>query len=320
MNEDSFIGGSITKQGSGSFITVDTLTSPTCPPNNTGGVQYGNCVAAPVTVPEPCECDPTKKIPVRAIVDFFSNPANNDNASIGLSQTLLDNPSGTIRLDLPCGIYYLNSINGAHPITIVAHGHVGLFIGGSIANSQELILDLDPTSTLDVFVGGVEKGGQDLTIGNPSYPRLTRVFYGSNSTSGNGSCTSNSDCSSGICSAGSCVGNGVGNLTNAFQLSGNSFLNGLFYAGHGKVQISNPLEMFGAIFADEYDASNPTLIHFDRAAASLAEECNEVPPTACNDCKDCNNQACGAGGFCTACTNDFDCCAPLRCNQGTCEL
>jgi len=322
VNEDSFIGGSISRQGSGTFTTVDALTTPSCPPNGVGGVQYGSCVAAAPTVPAPCDCNASNegKIDVRSIVTFFSNPANNDNASINLSQTVLDNPSGTIRIDLPCGKYYLNSINGAHPITIVAHGHVGLFIGGAIANSQELILDLDPTSTLDIFVGGVEKGGQDLTIGNPSYPRLTRVFYGSNTTKGNGACTSNSDCSSGICSGGNCVGSGIGNLTNAFQLSGNSFLNGLFYAGFGKVQISNPLEMYGAIFAKVYDASNPTTIHFDRAAADLASECNEVPPTTCTDCKDCNNQACGVFGFCTACTDDFDCCAPLRCNSGTCEL
>ena len=45
----------------------------------------------------------------------------NDNTSIGLVQTVLDNPSGDVRLDLPCGKYYVNSINGTHPITIVAH-------------------------------------------------------------------------------------------------------------------------------------------------------------------------------------------------------
>ncbi len=325
VDEDAFIGGTITKQGPGQFFVTDQLKSPVCPAE-TADLQYGSCLVGPVDVAPPCDCTapPSNngKIDVRGIVTFHSIAANNDNASIGLSKAALDNPSGRVRLDLPCGKYYLNSINGSAPITIVAHGHTALFIGGSINPSQELIFDLDPTATLDIFVGGVMKASQDLTVGNPLYPRLTRMFFGSASTSGTGSCTSNSDCTSGICQGptGNKSCSGGGNLTDAVQLSGSSFLNGLFYAGFGRLFHSNPLEMFGAIFAKNYDASSSTIIHFDRAAVDLAEECNEVPPTTCNDCGDCNNQACGVLGFCTSCTQDSDCCQPLRCNAGTCEL
>ncbi len=323
VNEDSFIGGAITRQGGNvTFKTLDVLTTPSCT-NLPGGVTFGSCVPAAVQVDPPCDCNSTTNngnIDVRSIVTFHSNPANNDNASIGLSQALLDAPSGPIRLDLPCGKYYLNSIQGSAPITIVAHGHVGLFIGGSIAPSQALNFDLDPTATLDVFVGGVQKAtNAGLVVGNPLYPRLTRFFIGSASTSGSGSCSINSDCTSGRCINGTCA-NGGGNLSDAFQSSGNSFLNGLFYAGTGRVFISNPLEMFGAVFAKEFDASGETRIHFDRAAVGLAEECNEVPPTTCDSCEDCNNQACGVLGFCTSCQADSDCCEPLRCVSGTCEL
>ncbi|MBA2540353.1 MAG: hypothetical protein H0V17_12005 [Deltaproteobacteria bacterium] len=329
VREDAFIGGAITRQGSGSFQTVDVLTSPNCPPNNTGGVQYGSCVPQAFDLATlPCDCtapapNGTGKIDVRSIVTFHSIAANNDNASIGLNQAVLDNPSGPIRLDLPCGKYYVNSIQGSQPVTIVAHGRVALFIGGSISPSSAVNFDLDPTSTFDVFVGGVQKGtAAGTTIGSPLYPRLTRFFIGSQTTSGTGSCTINSDCTSGVCQGP--VGNkscsGGGNLTNAFEMSGNQFLNGLFYAGFGVVKLSAEMEMFGAVFAKDISSSAAIKVHFDRAAVDLAEECNEVPPSTCNTCKECNGQACGALGFCTTCEDDFDCCAPLRCNQGTCEL
>jgi hypothetical protein len=324
VDEDSFVNGSITKQGGqAQFTTLDVLTTPTCPPDGVGGVEYGSCVPATTPIPAPCDCDPATdegKIDVRNIVAFHAIAANNNNASIGLLQTALDDPAGRVRLDLPCGKYYFNSINGAHPITVVAHGHVAIFIGGSVSNSQELTFDLDPTATLDIFIGGVMKGSQDLTVGNPLYPRLTRMFIGSQSTSGNGGCSENADCSSGRCVAATCVGSGIGNLTNSFELSGNSFLNGLFYTGFGTIKISAPLEMFGAIFTKKVESSQPMLIHYDRAAIGLAQECGEGPPQACTTCQDCNNQACSVFGTCTQCDDDFDCCQPLRCVSGTCEL
>ena len=42
---------------------------------------------------------------MRGIVTNFANPANNDNAAIGLNQNVLDNPATSLRIDLPCGVY-----------------------------------------------------------------------------------------------------------------------------------------------------------------------------------------------------------------------
>jgi hypothetical protein len=322
VDETAFIGGPIVQSGGGLANIVDTLTTPSCGAVP-GAMTFGSCVSAPVVVPEPCACDANEKIPVRAIVQHFANPANNDNAAIGLSPAVFSNPTGRQRLDLECGVYYLDAINASQPITIVVHGRTALVIGGSITNSQELILDLDPTATLDIFVGGAMKGSQDLTIGSPAFPRLTRMFIGSNGCRGNGGsgCTTAADCCSGVCNAnGTCEGGG-GALAESLQISGNAFLNGLFYAGHGTVKISNPLEMYGAVFANFYEASSPTLIHFDRAAVEAAEECFEAPPTSCTDCTDCQNQACSVFGQCGSCSVDSDCCPPLRCKaNGVCEL
>jgi len=265
----------------------------------------------------PCDCSQPDLIPVRAIVQHFADPANNDNALIGLSPQALVSPSGAQRLDLPCGNYYLDQIDVAGATTIYVHGRTGLYIGGSMVVSQQLTFDLDPDATLDIFVGGVLKTSQTLTIGNPAYPRLSRVYFGSAGCSGSGTCNSNADCCSGVCSNGTCAGGG-GNISEAVGLSGPSNLNGLFWAGYGTVRVTNPLEMNGAIFANYYDASAATTIHFDKGAVDNGEEC-PPPVGACESCRDCDNQAC-TNGQCGACTADSECCAPLRCVNGSCEL
>jgi hypothetical protein len=83
---------------------------------------------------------------------------NNDNALIGLNPAVLSGPTGTTRLDLPCGYYYLDSIQSSVPVTIVAHGNTALFIGGDIAPSSGLVITLDPTAQLDLLVGGTIVG------------------------------------------------------------------------------------------------------------------------------------------------------------------
>jgi len=315
----AFIGGLITSQGGGGG-TSNVLTTPDC-----SAVPFTfqptSCVSAPVTVAPPCDCTNNGLIPVRTIVAYFSVPAHNDNAAIGLSPTVLQSPSTDIRLDLPCGYYYLNTINANHTATIVVHGHTGLFIGGSIISSQNIQFDVDPGATLDIFVGGVVKNSATLTVGSPAYPRLSRVYFGSGSCNGNGgTCSAPADCCSGICNAdGTCGGTG-GSLGNAVEFSNTALLNGLFWAGYGHVKHSGTLTMYGAIFSQSYDASGDTIIHYDRGATTIGNEC-PPPDTGCNSCRDCGNQACDTTKHvCTSCQTDGDCCSPLRCQNGTCVL
>ena len=315
VEEDAFVNGPITASGSGLGSITGVLTTPSCS-NITASLAYGSCVQAPVSVSPPCGTA-LDVIPVRQIVAHFENPANNDNAAIGLDKNALANPSGATRLDLPCGYYHLTSIGGSQPVTIYAHGRTALFISGAINSTKPFYMSLDPGATLDVFVGGVVVSSQAVSIGTPAYPRTSRVYIGSPSCKGNGGCTANADCCSGVCNAGSCQGSG-GGLSNSLKLSGGStYLNGLFYAGLGEIRISNPLEMYGAMFANYYEASGPTVVHYDNGAITNGEEC--PPPTTCDGCNDCNNQAC-VGGVCGACTQDSDCCTPLRCDSGTCKL
>ena len=132
-----------------------------------GQLAYGNCTSAPVSFSPPCGTA-ADLIPVRQIVQYFEDPTHNDNAAIGLNKTALTNPSGPIRLDLPCGYYHLTSIGGSQPITIVAHGHTALFVSGAINTTKPFTVNLDPTATFDIFVGGVMVSSQEISIGNPA--------------------------------------------------------------------------------------------------------------------------------------------------------
>jgi len=265
------------------------------------------------------------------MVEHSRNPANIDNAALGLSYDALANPSGDVRLELPCGNYYFSSIGGSNKLAIVVKGRTAIYIGGAVDIAVDMIFDVEPTATLDMFVGGVLRISHPITLGSPAYPRLTRMYIGSASVSGGGSCTSNGQCGNGKCSAcpsapyAPCSGTGVctggSNLSKAIDMSQGGPFNGLRWAGCGEFSTSNAVEMYGSIFANYLDASGALKIHYDNGAVTTGSECPPVGGGSCESCRDCNNQAC-VNNQCSACTTDAQCCAPLRCNvgTGTCEL
>jgi hypothetical protein len=332
---DAIIKGTIT--GTSGTVTIDGAfsTQMTCgsvPPGVTG-----SCTSAMFpNLPEPCGAyDNSDKslVPVASIiVPYFRDPTHNDNALIGLKYNALDNPTGALHLDLPCGVYYLNSINASQVITIAVHGRTTLVVGGMISVIQNLIVDVDPTASLDVFLGGVLDVPNLMTFGTPAFPRLTRVYVGSASCMGSGTCDEVSDCCSGRCSAcptdadgkptGACTGSGSctsigGNKANAISLSQSPSMFGLFWAGYGKFTHSSALEMYGSINVNYFDAADSTLLHYDNGAALLGKEC--PAPTSCTSCRQCNGQAC-IGAVCSSCSADSQCCPPLRCVGGSCTL
>jgi hypothetical protein len=279
------------------------------------------CVQQTVTFAQPCDCAAADLIPVKSIVHFFSDPANNDDAAIGISPTLFDNASGNIRLDLACGAYYFHTLGASGAtITIVVHGHVGLFISGAIRVSQTMILDLDPDATLDIFAN-VMNVSQSTFLGSPAYPRQTRMYFGAGSCT-NATCSNNEDCCSGNCVTGVCVGGG-GALGQAISLSNGGSYNGLLWSGYGTFTHSNPLEMYGAIFTNHFDASGETFIHYDNGIVQ-PNECPPPPPGGiCDSCRDCGNQPCILGTCSSTCTADSQCCPPLHCDTAgthTCTL
>jgi hypothetical protein len=245
-------------------------------------------VHQPVSVPQPC-CDPSQLIPVGSIV---ANAAtNNDDSSVGMSPTLLSGGGAPQRLDLPCGNYYFSEIRPGHSLTIVAHGHTAIYVAGDITASNPLEITVDPGESLDVFVAGTINTSQTLTLGSPNYPALMRVYVGGSTK---------------------------------LQFSQVTNIAADFYAAYAYVQWSSPVEVFGSVYANFFDSSQVTKIHYDRATLGDGQECPTPPaPDAgvpqCGSCSDCGNQAC-INGACGECTDSSQCCAPLLCESGQCIL
>jgi hypothetical protein len=327
------VQGPWSSQGGSTNLRIDgpLSTAASCPPLSSSVLTLnGGCTGGQPFPALGLPCGTAADlIPVRDIVEYFRDPAHNDNAAINLPYNALANPSAPVRLELPCGYYYLDSLGGNQTVTIVVKGRTGLFIGGAANINVEMIFDVEPTASLDMFIGGVVRIAHPITLGSPAYPRLTRMYIGNSSVKGSGaSCTTVSECGSGLCTAcpsspyapcsetGVCVG-GNG-LTKAIDMSQGGYFNGLLWGGYGSFSTSNAVEMYGSIFTNYVDASGALKIHYDNAAVQTGDEC--PPPSGiCESCRDCNNQAC-VNNQCGACTSDTQCCPPLHCDAGTCKL
>lgn len=265
---------------------VQTLYQPAGATNT--NVTYASLMNMPVSVPPPCACAASDLIPVAGIVAARQN--NNDNAAIGLDAALFSGASAPQRLDLPCGSYYLNSLNTNNDVTIVAHGRTALYIGGDVVSSRPLSLTLDPGAEFDIFIAGTIKSSSNFNIGSPNYPALTRTYVGS-----------------------------AAQLT----FSSSASLAGNFYDGAALVKWSAPAVVYGAVFAGDFDSSSSVNIHYDRQVVKAGASCPNPGGgggASCSSCKDCGNSAC-VGNKCSAtCTSSDQCCAPLICDRGKCAL
>jgi hypothetical protein len=296
--QNASIGGSINPGGGGIRIT-DTLTVPQG--TNLTGVTYGNLVRAPVEVPPPCLCGPDEIVPIMAIIE--DHRTNNDNALIGLDPDLLAGGSEVRRVDLPCGKYFLNAINVNGDTTIIAHGRTALFIGGDV-QAARITIQAAPDAELDVFIGGrVQAGG--LTFGSQDFPAATRLYLGAN---------------------------------DKMVITQDVRIGGFVYAYPGELHVTQNVDVYGGLFANQMTITSRLTIHYDRQILRAGETCRDPDPDPMPDPDPDPGQDAGMpdtnpgpdagpgpdpGDQCVAldgrCSVDGDCCAPLVCDQGKCS-
>jgi hypothetical protein len=248
-----------------------------------GATVKGTVKTASFSVPPPCDSCGARQIAVGTIVDQYAAPASNDNAIIGLNPSSMMNLSGNNRLDLPCGYYYLNGISSSGNVTVYAHGHTALFIGGDVSGFV-VTFSVDPGGTFDVFVKGTVITTSDFAVGNPNYAALTRIYIGSP----------------------------------GIQLHGEAHFAGLVYMAGSNIDLTSHITAYGALYCNNFVGNGDnTDIHYDRAALRQGYGC-DIAPSGCTTCADCGNQAC-VNGACAACTSSAQCCPPLTCTGGTCQ-
>jgi hypothetical protein len=293
IGKDAYALGNV----SGSVSVAGTLFLPA---GRTSSITPGKLEQPyDVKVPPPCDfCKPEEQVPIARIVD--AHVATNDNATIGLQANALSNPDTPMRLDLPCGHYYLTDIKSSHHVTVVAHGRTALYITGDVQPSA-VTFTVDPVGELNVFIKGSLNLSGALRIGSPAWPAAMRVYVAG---------------------------------TSGVSVSDNVLIAGNLYAPNGPIQYSSAADQYGAIYAGNFSTSKDLRLHYDRAIVSAASTCGSPnasqdggssggapgPGSTCDACRDCGNQACGSNGQCGGCTTSDQCCAPLACIGGTCAL
>ncbi len=193
---------------------------------------------ADVNVPPPCRCDDA--VDVEAVI--AEHAVVNHDAEIDLDARDLTGIDGDTELDLPCGRFYLDEIQGqtAGNVTIRAGGRTALFVGGNITLQQDLVIELAAGAELDLFVAGNIQVAGVSTLGDPERPRSLRLY---------------------VASGGS------------IALSAGSLLAGNLYAPLSDLASSAPIEVFGALVVNRVNGAASVTVHHDRAIADAADDC-----------------------------------------------
>lgn len=235
---DARVGGPIELA---SLEVAGTLTTPAGTSITVGGTNTaGASATADVTVAPPCDCEPGGVIDVAAMVE--AHRYANHNAAIALDPLALADLPGDGSLELPCGRFFLDRIQGQAEgtLTLRITGRTALFIGQGITLQQALRLELDPDAEFDLYIAGHVNTAGLVLVDAASRPTAARIYVG---------------------------GAGSLNLSADGQLAAN------LYAPLIDLNASAPVEVFGSIFVNRVNASAGTTIHHDDAIEALAGDC-----------------------------------------------
>lgn len=278
---DAYLGAEVT--GPPNFLTVSGKMYTPITSNVNQVNELGGFSIGPVTVPEPCDCkDP---VDIAGIVAAFKG--SNDNlTNMILTDALTTMPNYAKDITLPCGRYYFDGIVVNNPATLRLQGRTVIAVDGNINMSGPLTIELAEGAELDLFVTGTVFLNNAATIGSMTSPKSTRIYIAGNDVT----------------------------MTGKLDLSAN------FYLPNAVFNITNDLEMWGALFAKKISSSGKVKVHYDEGILKIPGCQGGDEP--CTDCGDCVNPmpACGADGTCGPCTKDQDCCPPLICDAlGECS-
>jgi len=270
-----------------------------------GAFTYGALDQSSVLdVTAPCDCAQTNLINVVNVVTEHActhvgtgaakcNGDDNDNYAAGLSPDVFNGTAGGV-VELPCGLYYLSTIDPTGSVTIVAKERVALFIGGDIklGASSQLYIEPGPAGEVDIFVkGGVCLNGANQ-IGSPNFPARTRIYVSGGDlcapAKNSGACALIPGCSwvAGSCVAAGSIGSGAATCapSNAKERAldlGTFSAAANVYAPWGAVYAPQTLAMYGGLLVGNYLVTQETAIHFDTGISAAGATC----PSDCGNGK-----------------------------------
>jgi hypothetical protein len=276
VHGDVFSGGNTTCPG----MMVDGVLHVPVGSSVSGVAAAKGIVHEPVVVPKPCDCK-TPPLDIAAAIDALAK--SNDDAATGIAPTDLDRFVGPKALDLPCGRYFFQQVNG-QDISLHLRGRATIAVGGDVLVTGSFDIGLDPGAELDLYVGGSLQVPSATSFGSTAEPAKIRAYIGGPSV---------------FLPAGMNVGANV-------------------YAPNALVSSRGDLELFGALFANRVSFGASVTVHYDEAILG-GRGCMQAAAGACATCRDCSGAApaCKANA-CSPCEVDADCCPPLYCMGGAC--
>jgi hypothetical protein len=203
-----------------------------------GPSEVGAVARAPVAVPEPCACGPDDLLDVAGYVE--AHRFANHNADIGLDAGALNGFDDDLTLELPCGLFFLDRIQGEGALTIEVSGRTALFVAQGITLQEELRVELVDGAELDLFAASHVNTSGPVNLGSSRTPARVRLYVG---------------------------GAGAINLSAAGTFGGN------LYAPLMDLALSGGAEVFGSMFVSSVRTSGPLTIHYDVGVESAGEHC-----------------------------------------------
>jgi hypothetical protein len=244
----------------------------------------GSRRTAPVDVAPPCACRPEQIFDVAAAVNEART--RNDNTAVGLRTDVLSAVVGEVRVELPCGRFYIDQVAGLGSIALTVNGRTALFVGGDFNLGGFLDVRLGPMGEVDIFILGSITGAGYLRMGRVSRPSKVRFYIAGD---------------------------------RGFTLAGAAGFQGNVYAPRAPVTIAGFNEMRGSLFAGRVATAGDLTIHYDRSVLRAGDDCPDPARPGCTGCGAgvCRaTQAC-VNGACGMCRTDADCCAPTVCETRT---
>ena len=196
-------------------------------------------IREPVSVDPPCDCDGALALDLGG--EIAAAAAHNDDAQIGLGAGALTAAS----LDLPCGVFYVDSVQAGGLVTLKVHGLAELVVAHDLRLQGGLSVALDSGAELDLLWGGAftSSGGGD--IGSPVSPPRVRLW------------TASSD---------------------SLTFDGNPTLHAALTAPRAAVTAPSGLTVEGALLCAQLSAGR-TQLHYDRALLSAGASCGAAAET-----------------------------------------
>jgi hypothetical protein len=240
----------------------------------------GARIATAFTVEDPCGC--ADRLDVAAMETIGA--ARNDNALRTIDLSALSNVTTATKLELPCGRFRFDSIGGTAPIQLTITGRTAIFVDGDVTASDlfQLVIAPGADAEVDMFIHGKLSIG-NAKIGDLTRPSATRLYVAGDSDI----------------------------VISSKEIGAN------IYAPNTNVNL--PVGIAGSIYAKNLSVLGGAFVFvsYDRAILNKGNKCEQ--PVTCDKCNTCNNGAACMNGTCGPCNEDADCCAPLVCEQGSCQ-